>query len=160
MRPVPCLKTIVAVATVLFFSLQRGNGPLVIILLLLFLAYLIYSAVRMAMRPAERRSRSVRLAIWTATFVLAAGVQGYFGVATRNEAERAVAKVVAFKQGKGAYPTTLGDAGVDEKRLKDNWKIRYLLKDGKASLTYPAVFMPLTLCEYDFEGSQWQENIY
>lgn len=157
---VPYLKTIVPVAIVLFFTLQRGNGPLVVILLLFFLAYLVYSAARMVVRPIERRSRSVRLAIWTATFVLAAGVQGYFGVATRNEAERAVGKVVAFKQGKGAYPATLGDAGVDEKRLKDRWKIRYFLEDGKASLTYPAAFMPLTLCEYDFEGARWRENAY
>lgn len=160
MRSVPYLKTVVAVAIVLFFSLQRGNGPLVILLLLLFLAYLVYSAARMVMRPAERRSRSVRLAIWTGTFVLAAGIQGYFGVTTRNEAERAVGKVVAFRQEKGAYPATLGDAGVDEKRLKDRWKIRYFLKDGKASLTYPAAFMPLTLCEYDFEGARWRENAY
>lgn len=160
MKAAPYIKTFLPVAVLLFFAVQRGNGFPLVILLLLFLLYLIYSAVRMVMRPAERKDRSVRLAVWVAALVLGGGIQGYWSLATRNAAELAVQKVAAYRKSTGTYPATLRDAGLDDTQLKDKWRLRYSLKDGKPALSYPASFMPLALYEYDFDSSSWKENIY
>ncbi len=160
MKPADYLKTLIPVGIVLSLTLQKGNGSLLIFLLLFFLLTSAYSVVRMIRRPAERRVRGTRLAVWFAAFVLASGTQGYWSVASKNSAELALKGVLSYKERAGRYPASLAEVGMDDNSLKDRWKIRYTLKDGVPSLIYPAPFMPLEMHEFDFQTGKWRENAF
>jgi len=154
------LKIFALVAITLFFSLQKGNGYLLVVALPFFLATTAYHLLRMFQRPAERQSRGIRLAVWSITFALAGGVQAYWSAASRTAAESASEKILAYKDRAGTYPASLKEAGLDDRDLKDKWKIRYALREGKPALSYPAPITPLAVCEYDFETREWRENAY
>lgn len=160
MKPADYIKTLILVGIVLFLALQKGNGYMLVFLLLFFFLSASYNVVRMIRRPAERRIRGTRLAIWSVTFTLAASTQGYWSVASKRSAEVALEKVLAYKERTGNYPASLLDVGLDDRMLKDKWRLRYSVKDGKPSLVYPAAFMPMDMYEYDFQTGKWRENAY
>ena len=154
------IKTVVLVTILLFLTLQKGSGFLLILMLPLFLITVLYHAVRMIRRPDERKNRGIRLAVWAITFALAGAVQSYWSTASQKHADLVLKKVLAHKARTGSYPAALSEVGVDEQYLKDKWRIRYWGKEGVPMLVYPATFMPLGLYEYDFEASRWRQNAY
>lgn len=151
-------KTLIFAGLLLLISVPYGNGFLLALALPFFLAAVLYHGIRMIQRPAERPLRRIRLLIWTVSIALAGIVQAYWSVASRHEAELAANTLAAHRAQTGAYPVSLLDAGLDEQRLRTQWSIRYLVRDGKPALAYPATLMPLTLYEYDFEAKQWRTN--
>lgn len=153
------IRTVLA-AIVLVFTLQKGNGFLLILILPFFLMYLLYNAVCMARRPGERRNRGFRLAVWSVVLVLAGIIQTYWCIGTRSDADLALQKVLAYKERAGTYPASLRDVGLDDRELQGKWHLTYSVKEGKPSLTYPAPVMPLTMHEYDFETRAWRKNAY
>jgi len=160
MKTTDYIKTFALVALVLFFTVQRGNSVLLAFLLPFFLMAVIYTSVRMFKRAAERKKRGIRLAIWSLTLALACTVQTYWSITTRNDAESALKKVLAYKERAGTYPASLKEVGLDDTDLKNTREIRYWVKEGKPALVYPVPFMPLTMHEYDFEARKWRENAY
>jgi hypothetical protein len=160
MKKLDYLKTIVPVAVVLFCTLQKGFGFLLILLLPFFLIYLIYNFVRMIRRPDERKRRGIRIAIWSVVLVLAGTVQGYWSAASRNAADTALQEVLAFRERVGTYPSSLAETGLDEQALQSEWKVRYFVQEGKPRLVYPAPVIPLTMYQYDFETQKWRQNAY
>ncbi len=154
------MKTSVLATIVLFFTVQKGGGFLLVLLLPFFLITVIYNLMRMIQRSGERKSRGIRLVAWTIAFALAGTVQAYWGAAIRNDAESVLKKIQAHKEHTGTYPASLREVGLDDGYLREKWKLRYSKKEGKPSLTYPAPFMPLALYEYDFEAFEWRENVY
>lgn len=154
------IKSFVLAAVVLAFSMQKGNGFLLVLFLPFILIYLIHNAVRMAIRPAERKSRGIRLMIWLVVPVLSVAVHIYWSASTRSNADLALQKVMTYKERVGIYPASLKDAGLDDEMLRKKWRIRYSIKEGRPSLTFPEPIMPLSLYEYDFETLEWKENIY
>lgn len=152
------LKTLIFAGLLLLVSLPYGNGFLLVLALPFFLIALLYHGIRMIHQPAERPLRRTRLLIWTVSIGLACIVQAYWSIASRHEAELTANALTAHRAQTGAYPASLLDAGVDEQRLRAKWSIRYLLRDGRPALAYPATLMPLTLHEYDFEAKQWRTN--
>ena len=160
MKTADYFKTFALVAIVLFFSLQKGSGPLLGILLPLFLVTAAYNSIRMIRRPEERKRRGIRLAIWAITLALTCTVQGHWSKASRSEAESALNKIMAYRARTGTYPASLKEVGLDDSYLKDEWQLRYAVREGKPTLSYPMPFMPLAVHEYDFEARKWRENAY
>lgn len=160
MKISPSLKTIIPVAIVLALAVQKGNGFLLVLLLPFLLIYLIFNAVRMLRRPAERKDRGIRMAIWSVALVLASTVQVYWSVGSRSDADLAAQKVLAYKERTGSYPASLRDAGLDDSELQKKWRLRYSVNEREPRLTYPASVMPLTMNEYDFKARAWRENAY
>ena len=154
------IKTFALITIVLFFTLQKGGGPLLAILLPFFLITVIFNLIRMVQRPIERKNRGIRLATWSIVFALAGSIQIYWSRASRNEAESALQNVKAYKERTGSYPASFREVGLEDKYLKDKWGLRYSVKEGKPALTYPAPIMPLAVYEYDFEAHKWRENAY
>jgi len=154
------IKTFAMVAIVLFFSLQRGYGPMLGFLLIFYLVSVLYNALRMILRPEERARRGFRLAIWFVALALVCAVQGHWSNASRSNAETALDKILAYKERTGAYPASLRDVGLDGTYLEDQWRLRYWVQNGKARLAYPMPLMPLSTYEYDFEARKWRENSY
>lgn len=152
------LKTLIFAGLLLLISLPYGNGFLLALALPFVVIAVLYHGIRLIRRPAERPLRRARLLIWAVSFGLAGIVQAYWSVAARHEAELAASTLIAHRAKNGAYPATLLDAGLDEQRLRTRWSIRYLLRDGRPTLAYPATLMPLTQHEYDFAAQQWRTN--
>ena len=160
MKPAHNIKTFVLVGMTLALTLQKGSGFLLVLLLPFFLIYLIVNVAIMIRRPAERKGRCIRLAIWSVAFVLAGAVQIYWSSGCRSNADLVVQKVLAYKENSGTYPANLRDVGLDHMELQKKWALRYSVKEGNPKLTYPAPVMPLTVYEYDFETLAWRQNAY
>lgn len=152
------LATLVFATLTLAVTVQNGNGFLLLLLLPLILVHLIYNLVRLLRHPAERRDRRLRLGIWTAVWLLAASVQVFWAAGTKSGAELAAQGVAAYQARHGAYPASLTEAGLDERDLRDSWRVRYALKDGKPRLSYPSPVLWLTTYEYDFARQAWRTN--
>lgn len=153
-------KTCTLAGIVLFLTLQKGSGFVLILLLPFFLLGAIYQCIRIVRKPDERKKCSIRLAIWLATLVLAGALQAYWDQSSRNNAEQAAQKVFSHKQRTGAYPASLQEASLNETRLRDKWRIRYTVRHGRPYLSYPMTFLPLSTYEYDFEACAWRKNVY
>lgn len=154
------LKTFALVAVVLCLTLPKGGGLWFAGALLLFLVWALYDMVRLMLKPAERRMRVIRLAIWSLTLALAGATQVHWQNASREQASAAAVAVLTLKARTGSYPDSLDESGVNGQALQDEWEIVYRLRDGKPELSYPAPLMPLTLYEYDFEARKWTTNAY
>jgi hypothetical protein len=154
------IKTSILVTIVLFFTVQKGYGPLVLSLWFIFLFVLIYNLIRMARKPDERKRRGIRMAIWLVALSVAGAVQSHWASSTSKEADKVAKLVHDYQAHKGVYPANLAEAGLDEKALENDWDIRYFLREGKPVLAYPATFMPLTTYDYDFDKHTWKENSY
>jgi len=160
MTPAAYAKTLVLVAIVLFVTLPIGSGMWVGPVLLFFMPWALYNLVRLGMKPAERRPRVIRLGIWIVTLVLIGATQAHWENASREQANAAAAAILAHKARTGAYPASLDEAGLTEQPLRDEWRLRYRLREGKPELSYPASLMPLTAYEYDFEARKWKTDAY
>jgi uncharacterized membrane protein (GlpM family) len=151
-------QSLIAAAVVLCVVSLKGAGFLLGMLVPFFLLWTLYSLIRMAIRPAERRIRAVRFAIWLATFALIGAMQAYWNKSARDDGDIAVAAVQAHQSRTGAYPATLAEAGLGAPETL--WGVRYQLRDGKPFLGYPSTLIWLTRLEYDFDNRQWRENSY
>ncbi len=155
-------KTIVLAGVVLFFALWHGDGisPLgsfvLVATALVFVPWAIYSLVRMAIRPAERRSRAIRIVIWGATIALSLAAQARWDAAARDEANGAVAAVQAHKSRTGSYPEGLSDVGINAQALNEEFSLAYRVHDGKAYLFYSQPSMPMVAHHYNFETTSWE----
>lgn len=154
------IKTGILAAIVLFFTVQQGYGTLALTLLTIFVFVLLYNLIRMARKPAERKLRGFRMAIWFAVLSVAMAVQSHRAGGTVGEANNVAKTVLDYKTRTGAYPASLKDAGLDETALDRDWDIRYFMSEGKPVLAYPHTFIPLTSIEYDFDKRAWHENSY
>lgn len=153
-------KTLALVAIVLFFSLRKDGGIWLVLVIPVIAIWALYNFVRLIWKPAERRARVIRVAIWGAALALVGATQAYWANASRTQGDAVVAAVFAYKIRTGSYPASLAEAGLDAQGLKDEWRLRYELRAGKPELSYPSSLMFLTLYEYDFEARQWKTNAY
>jgi hypothetical protein len=160
MKPFSYIKTAILAAIVLFFTVQQGYGTLALTLLLIFIFVLLYNLIQMARKPAERKLRGIRMAIWFVVLSVAMAVQSHRAGGAKEETDKVVKTVLDYKTRTGAYPAGLKDAGLDEVTLEREWDIRYFMREGKPVLTYSATFMPLTTVDYDFDKRAWHENSY
>lgn len=152
------ITTLVVAALALALTGRNGNGFLLLLLLPLILAHFIYNLVRLRRHPDEGRERRVRLGIWTAVWLLAASLQVFWAVGTKSSAELAAQGVTAYRARLGAFPASLAEAGLDERDLRDNWRVRYSIRDGKPRLSYPSPVLWLSTYEYDFATQAWRMN--
>lgn len=154
------LKRFVLAAATLLLTTPRGNGFMLVLLTMALLPVALYQSVRMLRRPEERKSRGISLAIGATVLLLAGTVQTYWSVASRNDADLAVQRVVSYRERHGSYPASLAMTGLDEQRLKRRWRLRYALDGKTARLSYPMTIMPLSSHDYDFEARAWRTNTY
>ncbi|GAB2880225.1 hypothetical protein GCM10027277_56830 [Pseudoduganella ginsengisoli] len=148
------------VAVALLFLLPKGGGVWFGGVFLFFLAWALYNVVRLLLKRGERRSRAIRLAIWSAALLLAGATQVHWQHASLDQANAVATALVSASKRNGAYPTSLDAAGFNSAALREEWGITYRLYEGKPQLSYPAVFMPLALMEYDFDAGQWKTNAH
>jgi hypothetical protein len=155
------VKTLILVGIVLALTLPRSVynaywGSFVLVAAtLVIVPWTIYSLVRMAIRPAERRSRGIRLAIWVTALVVAFGGRAHWDTTAREEANTAVSAVKAYKGRTGAYPYSMGEVGIDAQALKEEFSLSYRVHDGKAYLFYSQPSMPLVAHHYNFGTNSW-----
>ena len=158
MKKIDYAKTLALVAIMLFLSLQKGNGFLPLLLLMIIVAVLL-NLVRMVRRRDERKKYLLRLGIWAATLVLVGSVQTYWRDDSRKDADSAAKAVLAHKARAGSYPASLNEIGIAEEKLHTKWGLRYFVREGgQAVLTYPTSTMPLSTYDYDFENRKWVLN--
>ena len=154
-------KTLIPVGIVLALALfYTGETALLgsfvlVAVTVVFLPWAIYSLVRMAIRPTERRSRGISLAIWATTLLVAFGARAHWDTAARKEANAAASAIQAYKGRTGAYPNSLREVGIDGEALKEEFSLRYRLNDGKATLFYSRPSMPMVAHHYNFETNSW-----
>ena len=128
-------KTLIPAAIVLVVASLNGAGPLLGLLLAVFIVWALYSAARMGVKPAERRDRGARLVIWAVALGIALAVQAYWTAASRSAAETAAAALRDHRSRTGAYPASLADTGLDEQALRGEWGLRYLFRNGRPELS-------------------------
>ena len=156
--------TLVLAGVVLLLAVPRINSELsfvggfvLVAAMLIFLPWAVYTLVRIAIRPLERRSRAIRLAIWSVTLVASFAARAQWDVAAHEEATAAVSAVQVHKGRTGKYPASLSEAGLDAEALKKKYSLSYRLEDGKPKLFYSQPSMPTVAKHYDFEGNSWSE---
>jgi hypothetical protein len=152
--------TLVLAAAVLCVCLPRGGGVWLSLVLPVFLAWGIYTLVRITRSSAGRRQRVIRLALWAAVLAVAVGVQAYWDAASRSEATKVAGALAAFRSRTGVFPASMADAGLDEQALRGEWALNYRLREGKPRRSYPAALMPMTSYEYDFDAGVWRTDAY
>lgn len=154
-------KTLLLVSGVLFFALPHSGGIALVgsfvsvAVVAIFLPWAIYSLVRIAIRPAERRGRATSLAIWVITVALLFAAQAHWDAAAREEVNVAVSAIESFKSRTGSYPENLSELGIDAHALKEKFSLSYRLDDGKAALFYSQPSMPMVAHHYDFQTHSW-----
>lgn len=157
-------KTLFLVSCVLFFALPHSGGIALfgsfvsIVVVAIFLPWAIYSIVRIAIRPTERRGRGTSLAIWALTVAVLFAAQAHWDTAAREEANAAASAIQAHKSRTGAYPENLSELGIDGQALKEKFSLSYRLDDGKAALFYSQPSMPMVAHHYDFQTHSWKRR--
>jgi len=123
---------------------------------LIFLPWALYSLVRIAIRPAERRDRALRLAIWSVAVVAAAAAKHHADALAYQAASSAVAAIQEHRHRTGAYPLTLQAIAIDAKDLREKYSLVYRLDHaGKPALLYSQPSMPTIANHYDFARDEW-----
>jgi len=162
MKAMALAKTLVLVSVVLFFALFHGSGTALLGSFVLLAAtvvvvpWTIYSIVRIAIRPAERRSRAIRLAIWATALAVSFAARAHWDAEARKEANAVAATILSHKSRTGAYPEGLGELGINAQALKEEFSLTYRVENGKASLFYSQPSMPMVALHYNFETNAWK----
>ena len=119
--------------------------------------WILYAIVRLLFRPADRKERAIRLAIWIPTLVLAVISLHYQDAAARDTASAAIAAVSEYKKRTGTYPKALSEVGQNAQDLRSRLSLAYRVQpDGKAYLLYSQPSMPLVAHGYDFQAGKWE----
>ena len=119
--------------------------------------WILYSLVRLAFRPAERKERAIRLAIWIPTVLVAVVSMQYQDATARDTASSVIGSVSDYKKKTGAYPKGLEEVGLNAGELRSRFSMGYRLQsDGKAFLLYSQPSMPLVAHSYDFQAGKWE----
>ena len=152
------LPGVVLLAVLVLELVSGGMGGLLFSLVLpVFFVWLIYSLLRMALRPAERARRGARIGIWFATIVILMSALGYRDRGAREEVELAIAAVSDHKRRTGSYPASLAEAGLDAARLRAKYSVSYRLEaEGGAVLFYSQPSMPLIAHHFNFKTGKWE----
>jgi hypothetical protein len=136
---------------------SNGGGLWLAFIIPVAVVWILYSVVRMLFKPAERKERAIRLAIWIPTVFLAMTLMQYQDASARETASSTVAAVADFKIRTGAYPKSLADVGLDAMALRSRLSLGYRLQsDGTAFLLYSQPSMPLVAHSYDFQAGKWE----
>lgn len=164
MKAADFVTTLVLAGVVLLLAISRINSELsfvggfvLVAATLIFLPWAVYTLVRIVIRPLERRSRAIRLAIWSATLVASFAAREQWDAAAHEEATAAVSAVQVHKGRTRKYPASLSEVGIDAEALKKKYSFTYRIEDGKPRLFYSKPSMPTVAKHYDFEGNSWSE---
>ena len=147
--------TLLCCGALLWFGLLSYPGLLPALIVFLAAPWLLYSALRCAIRPAERKWRGARLALWLCSITAVVVAQNWYACAARQNAEEMVIKVRAYRAAKGAWPRRLEDLGVDSAQALRESGLRYVAPEGQARLTYRSTWTPMDYHSYDFAGGTW-----
>lgn len=164
MKAMGFARTLLLVSIVLFFALPHSGGIallgsfVLVAVVVTFLPWMIYTIVRIAIRPAERRGRGTILAIWATTVVVLFAAHAHWDAAAREEANAAVSAIQSHKSRTGSYPESLSELGINEQALKDKFSLSYRLNDGKAAFFYSQPSMPMVAHHYDFQSNSWRKR--
>jgi hypothetical protein len=105
-------------------------------------------------QPARRKVQAIKFASVVAAVALAAFLQGNIQRQAREHALQVVSAVAAYRAQHGSYPDDLAQAGLDENALR-RWRVRYISRDNRHRVTYPAVFTVFDGYSYDFDKPGW-----
>ena len=127
------------VAAVLWCA-QPGAGFMLPLLVPFALVWFIRMGFLAWRRPPRRRAQAIKLGLIVAALLVTGLAHGHHERRTREEAQKVVDVVTAYRTAHGAYPDDLGQAGLDAQALRHDWRIYYLNVDGRHSVMYSATF--------------------
>lgn len=121
------------------------------------LLWAMYTLVRMAIRPRERKWRGLRMALWAAGAVVIVAAQHYNDYAARAQGDAVVKQVQAHRAKTGAWPRELAEVGLDEKALGHEWGLHYGAPlGGEPVLRYRAPGLIFDAWTYNFKKGAWE----
>jgi len=106
-------------------------------------------------QPARRRVQAIKLGVVVALVVGVALVQINFQRGSREQAQKVVDAVAAYRAQHGSYPQDLAQVGLDDQALRRDWRVHYWARDGKHSVVYAARFSVYDSFVYDFDKPGW-----
>lgn len=121
-------------------------------------AWAIHTAVRIAQRPHERRTRGILLAVWVVAIAVPAALHADRAHAARADATAAIAAVDDYRVRRGRYPESLAEAGLDAAALQSRWRLWYRVVDGKPALHYRSTLLIFDVYSYDFVRREWRRH--
>ncbi|MDB5804319.1 MAG: hypothetical protein JWN73_1641 [Betaproteobacteria bacterium] len=121
------------------------------------LLWAMFTLVRMAIRPRERKWRGLRLALWAAGALVIVAAQHYNDYAARQQGDAVVKQVQAHRVRTGAWPRELQEVGLDATALSHEWGLRYGASPGSDPiLSYRAPGLFFDAWFYDFKKGVWE----
>jgi uncharacterized protein (DUF58 family) len=137
---------------------QRHGAWTLVILLLLLLPWLLYSAYVVAAKPERRQLQASKAAIWIAAVALIVSVHAVRHASARERANQLVQAVRNYAHVHGHCPPDLAAAGIAPESINHTLpRVWYRCEPGEVSLSYPSVEMPFTLDVYDFKKGVWTQ---
>jgi hypothetical protein len=119
--------------------------------------WLVYSAIRAAIRPRERKWRGVRIMLWMVSIAIVLAARQYHEHEARQHADALLAQVQDYHARKGAWPRRPEDMGLKTTSLKKAYILVYGAADGEPHLMYHATTGGMfAKYAYDFKQGRWE----
>ncbi|HEX4327395.1 MAG TPA: hypothetical protein VH105_11285 [Burkholderiales bacterium] len=119
--------------------------------------WLIYSAIRAAIRPRERKWRLARIMLWAIAIAIVLVARQYHEHAARQRADAVLAQVQDYHARKGTWPRKPEDMGLTAASLKQDYIVIYGAADGDPYLMYHATSGGIyAKYVYDFGRGAWR----
>ena len=135
---------------------QRHMGFAVAFEVMILLPWLAWSAWIMATQRARRRVQAAKSLIWVASVALIVGIHAWRAHQTREDAQRVVDAVLAYRAAHGAYPQSTEAIGYTKDQLKSMIGFGgYFVESGKPFFFYASTYVPFETEHYDFETNTW-----
>ena len=130
---------------------QPGVGFMLSMLAPFALVWFIRMAFVAWRRPPRRRAQAIKLGLAVAALLLTGLAHGHHERRSREEAQKVVDAVTAYRAAHATWPTDLAQAGLDAQALRHDWLIQYLNVDGRHHVVYSATFTVFDNYGYDLD---------
>lgn len=106
-------------------------------------------------QPSRRAAQRVKFGIVVSMIIALTVFNGVQERQARAAAEHVIDVITAYRAQHGAYPVSLGQAGIDARPLR-KWWLGYYSEDGRTSLYYGTALSALDTYFYEFDKPGWQ----
>ena len=139
----------------LLVSTGRYDGHIAMMAAPFIAIWLVYSAVVALRRPARRRGQAVKLAILLLVLCTISTAHWWHTREARAHAQDFADAVLAYQARVGHFPKRAAEAGVDEERSRQQWKLIYSMHSNEPELMYRSTFNPYDIFQFDFNSRTW-----
>lgn len=144
-------------AILLALTLPRNSGFIIFLFLFFLIPVSIQSLVIMLRDKNQRKTRGLKLAIWSFAITVSAGYNFYIHTSTRAEANNIVASIEGYKATNGKYPDSIEQIGLSEKGLRQKLGMSgYHNENGKVDFFYGITYIIYDTFDYNFKEKSWK----